>query len=432
MNEIFDNNTRWGIEARKLNANFSVIQSFELFRKTVKIRFLPFLADWKSTSKNSLTLCAMRTDIIDNKIPFHRGFLFHKLPTDDRKLFYGSKLDNAVEIGSVTDFYPKDKTLAMSPSDGRIIAAQRGNRGTMHIYDGTTTTPLFASAETKPMGWLYNSGVDFIKDMQGNEFCIFAEYSGTTTDKGGFYVWKGAYPYTSEENWKTVYHQSFQYDGTIAANTITHFHQIRRDPWTNILYLSSGDQPGQLKWWYSIDLGENWVLLTDNTTNGWAEHTCRCINFVFTKDYIYWATDHGINHTLNRIVRNETTGIIDISTRVKLCDLPYAQATNSICYIEKPNGILCFERIDVGAAFSSYYGGDLSVLFWSFDAEKLYTIAKVRLTNNSWGGHRGKCYSNYTNGQENRPGMGFSDDTRCVFDLIGADGINIGTIFYEI
>lgn len=31
------------------------------------------------------------------------------------------------------------------------------------------------------------------------------------------------------------------------------------------------------------------------------------------------------------------------------------------------------------------------------------------------GGHRGKCYTNYITRQENRPAMGFSVDTPCLF-----------------
>ena len=411
----------------------------ELFGKSYAnqcvVRFLPFLSKWDNSDKNSLCLCATKQQIINDKIPFYEGFLFHKLPLDDKTLWYGTTLDNAVQIGTVS-FIPKDCLLAMSPTDGRVIATVRGNRGNIYVWDGTTeytVSPTSSDGNNrKPMGWLYNSGVDFIKDGNNVERCIFAEYNGSTTDRGGFYVWVGTYPYIDVSNWKTVFHRDFQYYGTIQDGTITHFHQVRRDPWTNILYLTSGDQPSQLVWWYSTDYGDTWIELTNNKTNGWEEHVCRLINFCFTKEWVYWATDHGTNHCLNRIKRNTTTGIIDPSTREKLCDLPFAQACNSICLVESPNGIFMYERIDIGSEYEPYYGGKVKMLFWSIPEGKLYTVAELGLTNNSWGGSRGKCYLNYTNGQQPHPAMGFSDDTRCYFDIVGADNTNIGTIFYEL
>lgn len=426
--------TSEGINAAGIGAQLEALVGNTYAGQCV-VRFLPFLSAWNNASKNSLCLCATKQQIVNNKIPFYDGFLFHKLPTDDKSLWYGTTLENAVQIGTV-NFTPKNCLLAMSPTDGRVIATVRGDRGDIHVWDGTTDHTVAAVTSDgnnrKAMGWLYNSGVDFIKDGNNVERCIFAEYDGSVVDNGGFYVWVGTYPYTSASNWKTTLHKPLQYYGTIQDGTITHFHQIRRDPWTNILYLTSGDQPGQLVWWYSTDYGDTWTELTNNKTNGWEEHVCRLINFCFTDEWIYWATDHGTNHCLNRIKRNAQTGVIDPSTREKLCDLPFAQACNSICLCESPKGIFMYERIDTGTEYQPYYGSKVKMLFWSIPEERLYTVAELGLTNNSWGGSRGKCYLNYTNGQQPRPAMGFSDDTRCYFDIVGADNSNIGTIFYEL
>jgi len=394
------------------------------------VKFLPYDSTLSALSKSSLCLCAIKTEIVTNKIPFAAGYLFHKLGSSDNTLYFGSTLKNAQSVGT-PNFNPRSCLLAVSPKDGRVIATQRGNRGAMYIWDGTNTTTLFSNASLKPMGWLYNSGVDFIVDGNGVEHCIFAEYNGDGTDKGGYYVWRGTYPYTSESDWS--YSMHIPYGGSAAASTnnIAHYHQIRRDPWTNVLYLTAGDYPKQLKWWYSTDYGVTWTLLTDNADNGWEEHTCRCINFVFTKDWIYWAVDHGTNHTLNKIRRNSSTKIIDISSRVKMTDLPFAQATNSLCYVESPNGLFMFDRIDTGTEYQQYYGTGVKIQFWSFESNTLSDVGYLGLTNNSWGGHRGKCYTNYTNGQEPCPAMGFSEDTPCVFDLIGASS-GLGTIFYDL
>ena len=164
-----------------------------------------------------------------------------------------------------------------------------------------------------------------------------------------------------------------------------------RDPWTNILYLFSGDADSQCFWWYSLDYGATWVLLTDFASTGFETQVLRACNSVFTKDKMYWAVDHGTSHNLNSVVRNGTTGIIDISTRVKIVDLPPGQATNSICYVESPNGIFMFDRIDIG--YDSYYGDGLDVQFWDLQTEELKTLMHIDFVAPSWGGHRGKCYS---------------------------------------
>ena len=212
------------------------------YKVSCDVGFLPYFGLWNQSSEDSLCLCALKTPIVDDKIPFHEGFLFHKLPNDDKSFWFGTRLDNAVQIG-VADFFPKDYLIAMSPTDGRVIAVKRWVRDNIKVWDGTNTTtvsPVSSDGNNrKPMGWLYNSGVDFIVE-NGTEYCIFAEYDGAPgTGKGGYYVWKGRYPYTQASDWKTTFHQDFQYSGVIQDNTVTHFHQIRRDPWTNILYLTS-------------------------------------------------------------------------------------------------------------------------------------------------------------------------------------------------
>ena len=421
-----------GISPSLNNLDFSVVLTNtvdkilidQLYANIEEVKNSSPTISMKNENRN-LCLGAIKTDILNNKIPYQRGYLFHKLANDDKSLWYGNDFNNVMKVGTVS-FYPKDYMLAVSPRDGRVIAVNRTSRSTMYIWDGKDTTELFGvESEIRPRGWLYNSGVEFTKDTNGVEYCLFAEYSGSDV----FNVWKGKYPYISESDWEIVFSQFYHGQGE-PTESISHFHQVRRDPWTNILYLTSGDSNTSSKWWYSLDDGTSWTLLTTGDTSGFEEHTCRCINFVFTKDYIYWATDHGINHTLNRISRNIDTGIIDISTRFKLADLPYAQATNSLCYVDNPKGLFMFERIDIG--FDTYYDKGIDVLFWSFDNNDLQTVMHINFVSPNWGGHRGKCYTNYTNGYENRPAMGFSSDSPCIFDVVSPNPSDIGTVCYEI
>ena len=381
--------------------------------------------NYRGSADRNLCLCALKTDILTNKIPFHSGYLFHKFGSaDDGTLFYGDDLEHINRIGQV-NFKPTDYVLAVSPTDGRVIAAKRDQRTSLMVWDGEKTVSVLSSASVKPQGWLYNSGVDFIKDGNGLEHCVFAEYNGNGGD--GFYVWHGTYPYTSDSDWEHVMYIGFSIQSS-APDLITHFHQIRRDPWTNVLYLTSGDRDWQLKWWYSTDYGVTWTLLTDNTSNGWEAQTARCINFLFTKDYVYWAVDHGTNHTLNKIQRG-ANGILDISTRSIVCNLPSGQATNSICYLDTPKGIFMYDRIEEGGALN---GQGFDVQWYDLRNNELKTIMHIYLTTNTWGGHRGKCYINYTSGAQPYPAMGFAGNTPCAFDVASPDVSKIGTVYYDV
>lgn len=378
---------------------------------------------FENTNKN-MCLAAIKTDILTNKIPYHRGYLFHKLQNNDFSLWYGEDFENINKIGSIT-FSPNYWRFAISPKDGRLISVKRDERSGIRIWDGTTET-LLDGFTSNPQAWLYNSGIDFIMDGT-DEYCVFAEYSGSVYSGYDLHVWRGKYPYTSASDWSIVMTKT-------QVTDITHFHMVRRDPWTNILYLTAGDSSAESKWWYSTDKGATWTLLVSGTDTGWGNSLCRTINFVFTKDYIYWATDHGEagaqHHTLNRIARDSDTGIMDLSTKEQLALLPQLYATNSLCYVESPNGLFMYDRIDVGS--SSVFGEPIKMMFWDFATEELVEVASLKLTVNDWGGSRGKCYLNYTNGRQPMPAMGFSIDTPCIFDLVCDNPSNIGTIAYDV
>lgn len=398
------------------------------------LHYTPFVT---GSENSSLCLCATQNRLLNDAIPFHSKLYFHKYPLskDDGTLYVGTNFNDITEYGRImnpegTDFISLvGKDIAVSPS-GVIIMITSDNRNNMFVHKDGVTHRLFANSILKPMGWLYNSGICFCMDSNGVEHCIFAEYDGSATDKGGFYVWRGTYPYTSDSDWTTTFHKNFDYYDPIEAGSITHFHQVSMDPWTRILYLTSGDKIGQLNWWFSNDYGQNWSDFIKDTDFFYENHILRTINFVYTKDYVYWATDHGTNSCLNRAKRGQS-GLINQASRETLCELPFGIAVNSCCYVETPHGIFMYTRIDTGSEYESLYGSDVPVFFWSIDDGKLYEVAKLSLTNNSWGGHRGKCYLNYTNGNQPYPAMGFDNVSPCVFDISSENTAEIGTIYYS-
>lgn len=391
-----------------------------------RVRFLPYESTLANEINSSMCLCGIKTKYEDEKIPFHEGFLFHKLNGNENKLYYGRTLEEQNEIGSVP-FNVNNYFYGISPSDGRIICGRREAQGNLYVFDGENTTTLFGSATRKPYGWLYTTGIEFITDDQDQEWCVFGEYAHSGS--APFYVWRGKYPYTSESDWQIVMTIN-SVSNTETVGSIRHFHQVRRDPWTDVLYLTSGDNKNQLNWWYSTDYGATWTLLLNDGSVGWEDHVARCCNMVFTEEFIYWGSDHGENHCLNRIARDSETGIIDPTSRKKLCDLPWGFATNSICYVEHLNALLCYDRADGYSKFSSIYDKPIKLLLYLIDQKTLVTLAEVP-KDNDWGGFRGKCYINYTSGQEPRPAMGFSADTPCQFKFIGASS-GLGTVFFDL
>lgn len=281
-------------------------------------------------------------------------------------------------------FDPDLYVYGISPKDGRVICGVREDKGTLYVWDGTTATPLFENAPRKPYGWLYNTGIEFIQNGS-TEYCIFAEFAHTPS-QDGFYVWRGKYPYTSEKDWQTVFYQQLSTnDETVGS--IRHFHLVRRDPWTDVLYLASGDNPNQINWWYSTDYGENWDMLFNNSNVGWEEHVGRCCNIVFTDEAAYWASDRDINHCLNSMERDSSTGVLSPLTRKRLCALPEGQATNSICYVEYPRGLFMFDRLDGYESAKPYYGDPLVVTFYSLDDNELETVCTME-KEYGWGAQR--------------------------------------------
>ena len=371
-------------------------------------------------------LLAMKTNIPNSNIPFNLGYLFCKW-NDNGSLYYGVNLNELSKINAPDNLNNKTLKYAISPKDGRLIMTVRNGRGSIYIWDSVNKLLAvlpFDSAQQRPMGWLYNSGVCFDKSGD-DEICLFAEYSQSPGNSGGYNVWRGTYPYISESDWEVVMHVPYVGDD---ASGITHFHQLRRDPWTGIIYLTSGDSNAASKWWYSLDHGETFTLLTTGSTSGYEEHICRCINFLFTEDKVYFATDHGINHCLNSIERDADTGIIDVSSRTKLADLPEGQATNFLCYSNHPHGIFMYDRWDIGFGSPT---GPIKIQFYSFDDSSLINVAEFEI-NDTWGGHRGGCYVDYLSTTMGTPAMGFDSNSPCIFKLSSPNVGKIGTIFYDI
>ena len=279
--------------------------------------------------------------------------------------------------------YGGDKTpMNYSPfitKDGDIIFVFRGEQ-----VDDYTTKPSFNPEarqnpiiypsddynnpvvvnfgdKIKPTNWLMNCGADYIYDK---DIFMFAEYTRTVHKKS--YTWKVTKPFTDPDNWRRV--QEFDLSGEY-IDGMKHMHTVNYDPFSGAVYTSTGDDSTAAAIYVSKDYGETWDIEIDNSVYPNAEKYARVLNFIFTKDKVYWATDSFKRdmHFLFEVNR-DADGYADFSSIKELAELPEKQATYILCLTENPNGLLILDRYDNKSS------KPMSVYFWSFETQSLHTI----------------------------------------------------------
>lgn len=215
-----------------------------------------------------------------------------------------------------------------------------------------------------PTNWLQNSGADFIYSQ---DVFIFSEYTRTVHNKT--YTWKVTKPFTDPDNWKIV--QEFDLSGDY-VDGMKHMHTANFDPYSGAVYTSTGDDSTAAAIYSSKDYGETWQMEIDNTIYPNAEKYARVLNFIFTENKVYWATDSFKKdmHFLFEVGRDEN-GYADFSNITELAKLPVGQATYVLCLIDKPNGLLMLDRYDNPSS------EPMKVYFWSFETEKLHQIHTI-------------------------------------------------------
>lgn len=382
-----------GIEIDKIKTEITndVLQAVEIElnkRSPFKLR-VSALAPSKDITSQQYSppiLCAIKQSNVQNVLngnpshPIPLGFLFRDSynASTQRLLYAPWKPDGpTTEIATWQASSFGNKTLVdyqvFITKTGDLICVWRGEfyqgdedsrRNPIVFPAGDYSNPVEVNLTTKPMAWLQNSGIDQIY-ASGKDYFIFAEYTRPAEGHTKAYVWKVAAPYTNPENWKIVMEKNAVQNGPVG--TVKHFHTVNFDPWSGALLLTSGDDDAQIRTYISTDDGETW---TDVAGGSQAN---RVLNFVFTKDYIYWGSDwQNATHGLYCIARDDS-GFPDFSTQTKLTSLPQGQSTYVTAYLHHPNGLLLLDRIDVA---TSRAGVDVN--FWSFEDQKLYNLAHFK------------------------------------------------------
>jgi hypothetical protein len=202
-------------------------------------------------------------------------------------------------------------------------------------------------------------------------------------------------PVTTVANWHIVLEKEIP----IPYQTgFKHFHSCQQDPYTGILYFSSGDNDLSSAVWYSTDGGDTLVQLDSYDAGKY-----RMLNMAFTKEYVYWASDQwSPNHFLWRIERDDNTGVLDVTTLTKLLTFDDERvndvsriATYTTVYMSAHNCLMILDRDD---------GGNhpkIPVRVYDIPSGNLYTVAELLpITSGAMAGFRNVAVTCYTKSNE--------------------------------
>ena len=150
---------------------------------------------------------------------------------------------------------------------------------------------------------------------------------------------------------------------------------LQQDPYTGIIYVTSGDNDIGTGIWYSTDSGETFTQLDE-----YSDAKYRMLNMVFCDDYIYWATDDWAPHHVIWRAERDANGLIDADSLTVLLTFPNESASQYIAtyatvYIPAYNVLLILNRIDTNNPDLSTTS--IPVLVYDFNDSTLYTAGYV-------------------------------------------------------
>ena len=247
-----------------------------------------------------------------------------------------------------------------------VIFLASENYATMHTID-------FGSA-LKPCGWLENVGFCL---LPGGDI-VMCEYTRGTVKTAN--VWRVSGDVTDAANWTATWsHDIIDAMDTTTAG-IKHCHEVQYDFYTGIVYFGTGDSSTGSMSYYSTDGGATWTLLY-----GPDKDRCRRLTYVFTKNYVYWASDsyQSENHHFF-IAQRDSNGIIDIGNATQIA-LPSTndQACYGCVYLQALNAVVMMDRIDNngGSTFNWYC--------YDIDAQAVKLIGTINAVGSVTNAHLG-------------------------------------------
>ena len=214
----------------------------------------------------------------------------------------------------------------------------------------------------KPTGWLQNCGPHY--SVRYNAL-YFAEY--TRANLRSCNGWKVSGDVTNPDNWQVKASRMIDFPYKVGTK---HFHTAQEDPYSGAVYFTTGDRNAAI---YASTDGENFSQLDKDDRAKW-----RMLNAVFTKDYMWWASDDWkANHHFWRCARADN-GVIDPEKIEDLFFFPDfgdgdCKATYGNIYFKKYNVILFLDRWDGGYA----HYNDLPVYLYDINTGKMIHLTDM-------------------------------------------------------
>ncbi|MCU4628257.1 hypothetical protein KTJ53_00810 [Acinetobacter variabilis] len=281
-------------------------------------------------------------------------YLWHD---SENKFYISSSIHGAKQFifkYELSDFYGLEPHMFSMGFDkyGNILCVYRTEYDDASLYtDETRKNPILLiktdnykpfvidfGTSLKPSSWLQNCGFLCTEDA-----IFITEYTRPSVRTAN--TWKATYPLTVVANWKTV--QSFELDPDIYTSaTLKHIHNVDRDPYTGFIYTSTGDANPGAAIYVSQDNGETFTAAVSGS-----EKYCRVLNWVFTEDYIYWATDSTQEKHFFFKAPRAANGVLDVANIVDVVQFPMdSQATYATIYLPKINALVFLGRNDRNTA----------------------------------------------------------------------------------
>lgn len=245
-----------------------------------------------------------------------KEFLFHITPPIGGVANWSCGID-----GNNNVFFLRDAASYVASDGPDLDDAKRTNPVYFLASEGYSTMhTLDFGTGLKPAGWLGNVGWCVLP----NNDIILCEYTRGTL--GTCNVWHvDGTDTTDPSNWDAVWSHVIIDSMNPADPGMKHCHDVQYDFYTGICYFGTGDSDDGSLIYYSTDNGLTWTLAwgPDRTK-------CRQLNFVFTEDKVYWASDSYQSTYHNFFVaERDANGVIDGANATAIS---LGQVNSQSCY----------------------------------------------------------------------------------------------------
>lgn len=272
----------------------------------------------------------------------------------------------------------------------------------------------------KPSGWLQNCGAVY---SYRHNVLLICEYTRSNQDYAR--VWRVSGDIKEISNWSVVLQKEIPKP---YETGFKHFHTCQADTFSEVLYVTSGDNNVAAAVWYSTDAGATFIQL-DTPNRG----KYRMLNMTFTKEYIYWGSDDwDTNHKIWRASRLEN-GVMDKDSITEMYQFPSVPssgnqrlATYSSVYLPLLNAIVFLDRDDEG---DHEY---IPVNLYDIDNDTVHELAKVyRSGDSGLYGFRNEAVTRVS--QDNVIAVSFGINYRNNIALLGnSDAYQINNILMRV